>query len=364
MMKLSWLPKENNKPPLLSQIFISPAMKKLMFNILKGTKTRVGLDIGNYSLKVAQIEENDGSFKLLNAAMKDIRQEKNIPQAISELFKQNKISNRQVNLSVSGDSVVARYLSLPKMTENELKDAMQFELEDHIPFKPDEVYTDYHVLGDEPNSKNRMRVFLVAAKKDLVDEKLKLIRQAGLEPRLITTDAFAMKNTFYFNHPDKAQANVTLLNIGDKVTNLLISKDNVPYFIRDTRFGGEAITALIQSKSQMERTSAEELKHNLKTANPDISDIVKATLGNLLNEIFVSIDFYENLTEQRIDEIYLTGGSSQIEGLKSFLEGYLNLPILSLEPFKGFSSSAAPKADLDKLSVYFAVAIGLALEKA
>lgn len=336
---------------------------KFNFSLPQRTQTRIGLDLGSHNLKVAVIEGKDGSFKLTHAIMKDIRQTKDIPAAINKIFKEADIRSKKINISISGENVVARYLSLPKLTDGELKKAMEFELEDHIPFKPDEVYTDYHILGEEPNSKNRMRVFLVATKKELLDERMKLIQEAGLEPVLVTTDALALKNTFYFNYPDKNDVNITLLNIGDKITNLLITREQIPFFVRDTRFGGEAITTLIQTKSQLDRNAAEELKYNLQKASADVSEIIKATLGNLLNEIFVSLDFYENLTEQSIDEIYITGGSSQIYGLKEFLSGYLNLKIFPLEPFKNFSLSPnIPREELVKLSPYLAIAIGLALE--
>lgn len=339
-------------------------MLKFNLNFIKKTRTRVGLDIGSHNLKVVEIEEKRDSLKIVNAKMLNISQEKNIPQAINKAFKEANISTKKVNISVSGENVVARYLSMPAMTEAELKKAMVFQLEDHIPFKPEEVYTDYYVLKEEPNSKSKMRVFLVATKRDLLDERVRMLREAGLEPQVITTDALALKNAFYFNYPAKNDANITLLNIGDKITNLLITHQKVPYFVRDTRFGGDVITTLIQTKLQLEKKAAEELKENLKEQSPEILKIIKGTLGNLVNEIFVSLDFYENLTEQRIDEIYITGGSSQLGGLKEFLDGYLNLKLIPLEPFKKFAfSENVPMEAISKLSPYFAVAVGLALEE-
>ena len=330
---------------------------------MKKASTRVGLDIGSCNIKAIEVEENNGSIRLINACIKEIKQEKNLPAQINELFKQACISGRKVNISVSGENTVSRYLSLPKMTDSELKRAMEFQLEDHIPFKPEEVYVDYHILGEDENALNKVRLFLVASKKDLIDTRIKLLKQAGLETQVITTDVLALKNTFYFNYPSKAASNITLLNIGGRLTNILISKEQIPYFLRDARFGGESITASIQSILQLERSNAESLKQNPGASTTQVPEIIKSSLSNLLNEIFVSLDFYENLTEQRIDEVYISGGSSQLAGLKEFLGGYLNLPILPLEPFKNFSPSGIPKETLSKLSPFMAVAVGLALEK-
>ena len=339
-------------------------MKHALPFFKKKPQRKLGLDIGSYNLKVAEIEIKADSFEIVGLGMRDIRGASDISGEIKEILQETHISTKEVNISISGENVVARHLSLPKMADDELRKAMAFELEDHIPFKVDEVYFDYRVLGEEPNSKNRMRVFLVATKKELLEKRVELVRRAGLEPRVLTMDALALKNTFYFNYPSKKLTNITLLNIGDKISNILITQEQIPYFVRDTHFGGDAITSLLQTKLELDKKAAEEVKHNLKNATPEVLQIIKAALVNLLNEIFISLDFYENLTQQTIDEIYICGGSSQLSGLKEFLGGYLNLKILDLDPFQNFSISPnIPQDMLPKLLPYLPVAIGLALEE-
>lgn len=333
---------------------------------LNKKQKRVGLDIGSNSIKIVEIEIKENSSYVTAAGKKDISGAKDLSRAIKELFEESHISSKEVNISLSGENVVARYLSMPKMTDAELKKAMVFKLEDHIPFKPDEVYTDYYVMGEEKSTKTRIMVFLVAAKKDLLDERVKIVQQAGLEPKLVTIDALAARQSFYYNYPHKNQANAALLNIGDKITNLIITQGQVPYFVRDTRFGGETITAAIKNKMELSEKEAQDLKINLKNAPANVLQIVKTALtNNLLNEIFVSLEFYENLTERRIDEIYISGGTSQLGGLAEFLTEYLNLKVFILEPFKNFSF--APKLqksmDVSAIAPYFAVSIGLALEE-
>ncbi len=334
------------------------------FGTKEKNKKSVGLDIGSCNLKVVEIEKSGSNSLITAAAMKDIRETKDLSLEIKQILDEAHIHTKEANISLSGESVVARHLSLPKMSEDELRKAILFELEDHIPFKPEEVYFDFHIVGDEPNSANRMRVFLVATRKEMIDMRIDLIRKAGLEPHLITMDALTMMNTLYFNYPAKNQTNITFLNIGDKITNLVIMREKIPYFVRDTRFGGESVTSLLQTKLELDRKAAEDLKFNLKNAHEDVSKIIKTTLATLLNEIFVSIDFFENLTEQKIQEMYITGGSSQLYGLKEFLGGYLGLEIVTLDPLKNLSISPnIPAENVTKLSPYLAVAIGLALEE-
>jgi len=333
----------------------------------KRAGAKVGLDIGNFNLKVIEIEKKSpkaGSYDVTALGMKNIRGAPDLAGAIKELFAEAKIGSREVAISLSGENVVSRHISLPKMSEDETRKALTFELEDHIPFKPSEIYFDYYIMGDDPAAKNRMKVFLVAVRKDTLDRRVAVMQEAGLTPVAVTTDTLALRNTLCNNYPEKKQSNITLINIGDKITNILIAKEGIPYFVRDTAFGGHVITTLLQTKLEMDTGGAENLKHNLKDAPEDVQKLINNTLVVLLNETFTSLDFYENLTEQKIDGIYLSGGLSQLFGLTEFLRERVGIDVAPLEPFKNFNLS--PRLDQEKIRLsapYFAIAVGLALEE-
>lgn len=330
----------------------------------KKSKRTVGLDIGSYNLKVVEIERTPDACCVTQAGIKDIRETKNLSDAIKQLLEETRIKTKEVHIALAGENVVARHLSLPKMNEEELRKAVMFKLEDHIPFKPDEVYVDFYIIGEELTSANKIRVFLVATKKTVLDNRLEIIRKAGLNPKLVTMDTLASMHTLYANYPDKLQSNIMVLNVGDKISNLLIAREKIPYFVRDTRFGGEAVTLLLQSKLQLDKKAAETLKHSLQTAPEETSRIIKTTMATLLNEIFVSVDFFENLTEQKIEEVFLSGGASQLFGLKDFLSGYLGLTVNELDPFKNISLAKHLSAEtIKKISPYLTIALGMALEQ-
>ena len=96
----------------------------------KKSPRRVGLDIGSDNLKVVEIEIADKTSKMINMGIKNIQDldPTGIPKAIKDLLKEANISAKEVNISIAGENVVARYLSLPKMAPDELKKAMEFRL--------------------------------------------------------------------------------------------------------------------------------------------------------------------------------------------------------------------------------------------
>jgi type IV pilus assembly protein PilM len=323
----------------------------------------VGLDIGTYNLKIIELEKKGDNYQIVGMGMKPITESQDIAEEIKKAYDDAHISTKAVNVSVAGENVVARYLTLPKMSHQEIKKAIEFQLVDHIPFKQDEIYLDYEILGDKLADQNNSRVFLVACKKDFMDAKIDLIQKAGLHPQTVTMDVLALKNTLYHNYPEEKNSNTSILNIGNKLSNLIIAQRGIPCFIRDAHFGGDMLTHLLQTRLGLNRSAAEELKHSLHKASPEAVQIVKSASMNLLNEISIAMDFFEDLTGQKAEKIFLSAGSSQMVFLKDYWADFLPFPITTLEPFKNFSfSSDALKADAASLAPYFAVAIGLALE--
>ena len=99
------------------------------------------------------------------------------------------------------------------MEEAQLQETIHFEAEQYIPFDISDVNLDFQVLGENENNPSNMDVLLVAAKKEIVDEYAQLIRIAGLNPRIIDVDAFALQNVYEANY-DTENENVALIDVG------------------------------------------------------------------------------------------------------------------------------------------------------
>ena len=70
--------------------------------------------------------------------------------------------------AISGESIIVRYLQLPEMPEEELKKALQWEAEEYIPFRLNEVNIDSMVLGRSTDGDHRkMDVLLVSARSSM-----------------------------------------------------------------------------------------------------------------------------------------------------------------------------------------------------
>jgi type IV pilus assembly protein PilM len=325
----------------------------------------VGLDIGNYAVKVCQISKADNKrFKLtgLGYSQIDILNPKAMVEGIKNACNQARISTKKVNVSIFPEGVIVRYLLLPMMSDEELRKAMSFEIERYVPFNNEEQVSDYQILKVDDEKKN-IKVLMVAAKKEMVDSRVKLLEEAGLTPQLVTIDSMVLKNAFQESYPDKQSITVGLLNIGSKVTNINILRENYCYFMRDIQIGGEHITNLIKEKFEIDGNQAEQKKHNLSGQDREVFKIIEPVLGNLLNEIYLSFDYYESEFGLVVDEVFLSGGTANLSWLADFLKENLGRQISILDPTKNLIID--PSVDSQKLagiSASLAVPIGLALE--
>ena len=104
-----------------------------------------------------------------------------------------------------------------------------------------------------------MDVLLVAAKRELVDNKVGLLQDAGVNPVIIDIDAFALHNAFSYNYPDAQEGIVALVNVGHETTNVNILEDGVPILTRDIPFGSRKIREDLQRERGLTAEQAEDV---------------------------------------------------------------------------------------------------------
>ena len=142
-------------------------------------KPLVGVDIGATSIKVCQLKEGrKGSLGLLRFGFcalepqtivdRHIMNSGAVVDALQTTFANAKIRQKEVALSVSGQSVISRKITVPIMTTAELDEQIQWEAENHIPFDIKDVNVDYEILRRRPEA-GQMDLLLVAAKRDEIE---------------------------------------------------------------------------------------------------------------------------------------------------------------------------------------------------
>lgn len=284
-------------------------------------------------------------------------------EAIRSLSREINITAKEAAISVSGPSVIVRFVSMPKMRDDELKGAIRFEAEKHIPFSINDCIIDHQILRKN-DKEGKLEILLVAAKKDFVMSKVSIAEESGFSVTTVDVDTFAVANAFLKN-PSRVTAGKTaaILNIGANFTNVGIVKDGALSFARDIAMGGDNFNQAISKALNIDIKSAEDVKLSPKDRLQDVIACTKSIMNNLLDDTRLSLSYYENQSGRGVDEIYISGGSSAMPGLEIlFQEAFDSKPVLwdTLDSLDKSNGSFDP-AVIKELKGSFAVAVGLAL---
>ena len=345
-------------------------------------KNALGLDIGSSSIKIAQLKETGKGVHLQSFDMAMLPPEAVVDDAlmnftavvekIRELVAVNKIRNRSCSLGISGHSVIIKKISLPEMTPEELDESIQWEAEQYIPFDIKDVNVDVQILNPKA-SHGQMDVLLVAAKKDVINDYVSVVSEAGLSPVVVDVDTFCVQNMFELNYGFPANETIALINIGGSVININVISDGITTFTRDISMGGAMLTEEIQKQLNVSYEEAEHYKtggHENISSSAIFREVMKLServAETLVTEIQRSFDFFSATSiNADLARLFLCGGSSQMPSLIRLLEKRLEVPVEMVNPFKNIIIDSR-KFDLDllqRMAPMAAVSVGLGLRRA
>ena len=345
------------------------------------SKSIVGLDIGSTSVKVVECECRSKGVELQHLGVAPLPPEAivqgaflnsgAIVDAIRQAVETAGVKTRNVATAVSGHSVIVKKISLPVMTREELDESIHWEAEQYIPFDINEVNLDFQIL-DSGENEGQMDVLLVAAKKDLIDDYVHVITEAGLNPAVIDVAAFAISNSFAANYEIAQDEVVALVNIGSQVVNINILASGVPAFTRDISTGGSVYTEEIQKSLSVSWEEAERMKigsssseESQEVVPQEVETAMRSVTDTVLGEISRSLDFFAATSaESRISRVFLSGGGSKVSGLEAAFQGKTNLPVERLNPLaRVLPSSRFEPEYLEDVGAALGVGVGLALRK-
>lgn len=377
-----------NLPPQIIQI--AEKLKKIKLPFAKPREV-VGVDIGNYSVKLVQLKFANGKWtldKYASALTTNPEQAETTPlekkqltvNAIKQIIAEQKITAKDAATSVSGNSVIVRYVKFPKLTSEQLSKTIQFEAEPFIPFPINDVNISFQILGDiVEEGATKMETILVAAKKEIIQNKIDILQEAGLRPIVVDVDSFAIENALAVNATDEElQSTYLVINCGTSTTNISIIENGTSRVIRDIFIASSSFSKAIQRNLQIDWKQSEDKKLKfgilvtpdekekaLSNGNDEVlqlSTILLSPARELMAECQRSIDFYQtqSITEKIINKIYLCGAGALLKGLDKYIESQAKLPVEIFNPFSKIATEPVLSASNIQNFSQYAVAVGLA----
>ena len=345
----------------------------------KKQQPTLGVDLGSHTLKIVEFSGNGqrkkvkkiGRALLPQGAIVDgsIKEHETVQGVLENLLSNLQPTLKKTSTSISGYSVIVKKIHVPYMSEQEMEENLLVEAEKYIPFEISDVYIDFSVLKTYEDENGGSDIFLVAAKKEIVDEYASLLEGVGLTPSVIDVDAFTLANAFELAY-GQVEEPAVLIDIGARKANLNIVKKGMPIFTRDMTIGGEQLTEAIQEATGLNRDDAEAAKISGtkdKVLSKEISTVVNEMTGLWANEIKKALSFFKSSasSEELPTCVFLSGGTSLLKGIEELFSSALGLETKKLNAFSGkeFDKNIDEKY-LSAISPQMAIASGLAIRSA
>ena len=339
------------------------------------TKVSAGLDIGSGFVKLVVIDHSKPEPEIVQVATSPL-----VPDAIVEgevmdpvlvadtvrsLVDRAGLKRKEVVAAVGGHDVIVKKIPMDRMSQNDAREVIRWEAEQHVPFDMENVQLDFQILdphGDSP----QMAVLLVAAKRELIENRMNLLADAGLTPVAIDVEAFALHNAFEHNYPEYREGMVVLVNIGNETTNVNLVSEGAPILIRDIPFGTRRLRETLQRERGLTMDQAEAVLQGRGEPGQ-----LRAIMDERVDELAVGIEravaFITSQTGgEGISRAFVTGGGAVVKGMSESLGARLGVRTELANPLQRVAvrPEVMEAVPIDALAPLLMLPVGLALRKA
>ncbi|MBU4274222.1 pilus assembly protein PilM [Patescibacteria group bacterium] len=340
-------------------------------------KKMLGIDIGTSSIKIVEISkwgggktlENYGEIKSASLLKEPFRTYERgsyvlsnyfASRAIKAILEEAKIKTRAAIFSIPDFSTFFVSFELPPMAESEISDAVRFNAPQYIPLSISETTLDWRLISGTPgNNRSNLKVLVVAVANQVVQEYQRVAQMAGLELYALEAEALAVARSLVKDN----KKIICLIDIGVQSTTVNIVNKGILEKSFSFDFAGNQLTYAISSALDKGYNEAEEIKckKGLLSKEKNISDILYLLIDPLLVQIKKIISEFSQTEGKEIEDVYLTGGTANLPGLKEYFKEALKKNIEVPNCFSDFLYSPILTESLKDMSPRYSVAVGVAM---
>lgn len=320
-----------------------------MFGLANKNKF-IGLDIGHSHIFAVRLKNGEpvevGEYPIApgvteNGSLQDLGA---LTETLRNFWSDAGLKTNSVHLAIGNPKVHIIALELPFIEdEEELDQAIRFNISDRVPFDVEDAVVDYAVTEYEPKQHDRQKIIVAAAPKEMVRGYIRAARFAKLDVVGVQILPFAVLEAIKTNYEETNQDNIIITcNIGSTLTSTGISHQEDRLFAHFSSIAGLSITNAIQENTKLSFEDSEQMKYILGL-NQDPKDETEtraqAAMNKVVNqlgqEIHETVTYYQGqdeYTSYPISKVILSGGGAYLKGLPQYLESVLNVPVSIAEP--------------------------------
>ena len=167
----------------------------------------LGVDISSSSVKLLELSRSGSRFKVdaygvvplppNTVVEKNVQDVPALADALKKLVAKTKSRVRDVAVAVAGSAVITKVIDMPAdLSELGLENQIMTEADQYVPYPLDEVALDYEVLGPSEANPDQVEILLAACRHENVDTRVSALELAGLRPRVVDVEVFAIERAF------------------------------------------------------------------------------------------------------------------------------------------------------------------------
>ncbi|MFH1875120.1 MAG: pilus assembly protein PilM [Pseudomonadota bacterium] len=308
----------------------------------------LGIDIGSYSVKVAELARSFRSFEFVGFYEKRVvenellSKEESIALALQSLIDDHNLQWETACCGFPTQMVSSRVLTFPFGNRKKIEQALGFEIETYIPFDINDVVFDHAILSSGKDSSQVMGIY--TPKKE-VAKILSMLDGVGIDPQHLCVEGVEMVNLVNLGMVPP-EGGFTIIDIGHEKTTITIFHGKKLGYVRSVSVAGKAITEAIAKKLEVPYAEAERYKIEIGQLNlmdgevvddltRDVNAAIKQVIQDLMLHVRQTLFSYRETEGVPVEGIYLCGGTSRLIGLDNYISDFLkqNVTFLNCADF-------------------------------
>lgn len=341
----------------------------------------VGVDIGRHSLRAVELHGAEKARPVVARAHAvplhedsvrrgEVLDANAVAVAFRRLWSTGGFGTRDIVLGMGGPGVIARELTVPSAPLGRIREALPFQVQEHLPIPVADAVLDFYPIAEAPpaNGVPMVSGLLIAAAKQAVGGNLAAAAAARLRVAEVDLVPFAITRALGREMP--AATPFAIVNVGADTTSISVVANGVPQFVRIVPFGGDDITRALMSRLELGYEQAEQLKRSLGLAGsmvppehrPAVETIYQVTT-ELMSSLRNTFSYYASSVPGRgISQVIISGGASRMPGFAAAVGELVAVPATARDPFATLTMGRRAREQLlEHPDTDFTTAVGLAL---
>ena len=351
----------------------------MVFNLFKA-KSKLGIDIGTAAIKIVELSQEGGRWKLENYGIYELRgqggqadtaktimdlSDQEISQAIKDTLTNSGMKSRDAVASISSFSTFATVIQMAYVSEEDLAKTIPFEARKYIPVPLDQVVLDWSIVGVAPTAPaagTMVDVFLAAVPKDETARYQRIMKGAGINLIALELENSSLVRGLLGNDLSPT----AILNVGGRSTSIVIVSKGYERLSHNYEIGGYEVTKAVATSLGISPDQAEGLKRKYGLIDSTENKARAAMLPLVDMMVFETrkiVETFEQSRNQRISRVVLIGGLANMPGFAQYVKQRIDRDVLVGNVFARLVYPQELTPILQTLSNTLSIAVGAAMRE-